>query len=153
MCYSPGGVAEAERLAPFAVRPTTAIASIMGIGLSQVTVNETCQDCANGKLHLDGIEYLYGKLTGDYGRTPPYPKSVRVAESVGRSTNFSPKYVQHYRGVTMEISQAALNHPYRWYGPWALSTNFVHHNMTLLIVANTSQNTLKQLAYRIAQTP
>lgn len=153
LCYDPAGVAVAERQAPFAVRPSAAVAATMHVSLSQVGINEACQYCANGKLHVTEIEYLYGKLTGDYGRTPPNPKSVRLIEGVGRSTHFEVRYVQQYRGMTMEISQAALDHPYRWYGPWVVSTNFVHHDLTLMIVANADQRTLEQLAYRIAQIP
>lgn len=150
-CYYPTQVAQAERQAPFGIRPSTAARQVMNLGLAQVIVTQTCDNCASNGWQTSGIEYLYGALPrgGDYGRVQAQPKSVLIMEGLGRSRNFPAKYVQHFRGMTMEISQAVMDHPYRWYGPWYLNANFPHRNLSLAIVANTDQGTLKRLAYTI----
>jgi hypothetical protein len=146
-CYAPAQVAQAERQVPFAVRPSAAVARTMHMSLSQVMVWTTPAPQSR-----KSITYIYGVLVpgGDYGRTPAQPKSIVIREDRGRA-NLQAQYLQRFHGVAMEVSQAALNHPYRTYGPWYLNANFPQRNLTLSITANLDQATLKQLAYRILQ--
>jgi hypothetical protein len=70
-------------------------------------------------------------------------------EYPGRVARFQTQYAQQACGTRMEISPAALDHPYRPYGPWYLIANFQHLNLSLGIVANMDQTTLKRLACAI----
>jgi hypothetical protein len=142
-CYAPRDVAKAERQARFAVRPSDVVYRILHLRLAQVGVWNNPPDLR--------IEYIFGTLVpgGDYGRAPAQPKLVVVREDRGRTIIRPSKYLQRVDGMAMEISPAALDHPYRAYGPWALSANFPHRNVTLSIVANINQTTLKRLALGI----
>lgn len=82
------------------------------------------------------IEYIFGQLVpgGGHGRAPGEPKSMVVREDGGRTVIRPSKYVQQVGGIRMEISPAALNHPYRSYGPWVLTANFLHRDVTLSIL-------------------
>jgi hypothetical protein len=142
-CYVPRDVAKAERQVPFARRPSAVVYRILHLRLAQVGVWTNPPDLR--------IEYIFGTLVpgGDYGRAPAQPKSVVVREDRGRAIIRPSKYLQRVDGMAMEISPAALNHPYRTYGPWALSANFPHRNVTLSIIANISQTSLKRLALGI----
>jgi hypothetical protein len=142
-CYAPAEVATAERQVPFAVRPSAMVHRTIHLRLAQVGVWRNPP--------VLRIEYIFGTLVpgGDYGRVSAQPRSVVVREDRGRTVIRPSKYVQRVSGMTMEISPAALDHPYRWYGPWFLTANFPHRNVTLSIIANTDQATLKRLALSI----
>jgi hypothetical protein len=149
-CYVPRDVAKAERQVAFARRPSAVVYRILHLRLAQVGVR--LAQVGDGTNPPDlRIEYIFGTLVpgGDYGRAPAQPKSVVVREDRGRAIIRPSKYLQRVDGMAMEISPAALNHPYRTYGPWFLSANFPHRNVTLSIIANISQTSLKRLALGI----
>jgi hypothetical protein len=66
-------------------------------------------------------------------------------------TKFVSKYTRTVGGARFEISQAALGHPYRSYGPWYLIGNFAHRHASFTITANIPQGSLVQLATVLRQ--
>ena len=141
-CYAPSQVATAEARAPFAVRPSPAVGRVLGLHLSQVIVY---WDNPNAKTptHLD---YIYGALRHDYGRAPALPESVVVTVSPGHAQGMERRYLHSACGTTFEVSQAALNHPYRSWGPWYLRGSFGRGTKQFAITANVQQSRLLQLA-------
>ncbi len=142
-CYAPRDVATVEQQVQFAVRPSAGAYHILHLRLAQVGIWKNPPGLR--------IEYIFGSLVpgGDYGRAPAQPKSAVVREDRGRTIIRPSKYVQRVGGMVMEVSPAVLDHPYRAYGPWFLSANFPHRNVTLRIIANINQSTLKRLALSI----
>ena len=141
-CYAPAQLKQAERRAPIAIPPSAAVARILRLDLAQVI---TYQPYGGSRSHAS-ISYLYGVLRSDYGRAPCNPTSMIISEYAKRYTTFVPKYTRIVGSARFELSQAALDHPYRSYGPWYLVGNFAHHNASFTITANVPQGRLIQLA-------
>lgn len=141
-CYAPGQVLQAEQRAPFAVRPNMAVARLLRLNLAQVIYYRSYA----GIPRVTSISYLYGVLRSDYGRAPGNPRSLLISEYPTRYTTFVPKYTRTVGGARFEISQAALNHPYRPWGPWYLVGNFAHRNASFALTANIPQGGLIELA-------
>jgi hypothetical protein len=117
------------------------VARVLRLSLVQVIVWRS-----GGTANQPSIDYLYGVLRHDYGRAPGEPVSLRLTESPGRYTHWQARYTRYVQGVPFEISQAALDHPYRSYGPWYLIGNFAHHDASFAITANEPQDRLLKLA-------
>jgi hypothetical protein len=147
-CYAPAQQAQAERRAPIAIRPTAAVASLLRLSLAQVV---SYQPPPGDSRNNASISYLYGVLRSDYGRAPGNPRSMMITEYARSYTTFVPKYTRTVGGARFEISQAALDHPYRSYGPWYLVGNFAHHHASFTITANIPQGSLIQLATMLRQ--
>jgi hypothetical protein len=146
-CYAPTQVAKAEAQAPFAIRPSSAVVQVLGLQLSQVIVYRTDPNSRTPSQ----LYYLYGALRHDYGRAPALPQSVVVTVAPGRAQRMEERYTYQACGARFEISQAALNHPYRPWGPWYLRGNFAHGARQFTITANVRQPRLTQLACAIHQ--
>lgn len=148
-CFTPAQATQAERSAPWAIRPDAAVDLTFGLKLSQVSTLQ-----APGARSVTEIDYLYGPLRHDYGRQGPRPVAIRVAEYRNRAdeSRFKPAWTHQVCGVKVEISPAAnpsQAHPS--YGPWYLIGNMKHGNRSIGIVANTGQVMLQTLACRILQ--
>jgi hypothetical protein len=148
-CYTPTAVAQAERLAPWAMRPNAAVSLTFGLGLSQVSI---WRSAPAGK--VTEIDYLYGPLRHDYGRQSAQPTAIRIQEFNSRANEakYKPAWTHQVCGVKIEISPAAdpaRAHPS--YGPWYLIANTKHGNRSIGIVANTGQTMLQTLACRMLQ--
>jgi hypothetical protein len=146
-CYAPAQLVQAERRAPVAIRPSAAVARILRLDLAQVIDYQPY----GGSRSNASISYLYGVLRSDYGRAPGNPTSMVISEYAKRYTTFVPKYTRIVGGARFELSQAALDHPYRSYGPWYLVGNFAHRNASFTITANVPQGRLMQLASTLRQ--
>jgi hypothetical protein len=148
-CYAPAGVAQAERSAPWAVRPDAAVNLTFGLKLSQVS---TWQRTPTGK--VAEVDYLYGPLRHDYGRQGAQPIAIRIAEYNTRANEakYKAAWTHQVCGVKVEISPAAdPAKPHPSYGPWYLTANMKHGNRSIGIVANTGQAMLQTLACRQLQ--
>jgi hypothetical protein len=144
-CYAPAQVANAEAQAPYAVRPSPAVAQVLGLHLSQVIAYRT-----NPTSHrASQLYYIYGALRSDYGRAPAFPQSVVVTVAPGRAVQMQTRYLRSACGTEFEVSQAALNHPYRPWGPWYLRGTFAGGTKQFTITANVRQPRLLELACAI----
>lgn len=148
-CYAPSAVAQAERSAPWAIRPDAAVSLTFGLKLSQVS---TWRSRPAG--NVTEIDYLYGPLRHDYGRQSAQPTAIRIQEFNHRANEaqYRPAWTHQVCGVKVEISPAAdpaRAHPS--YGPWYLIANMKHGNRSIGIVANTGQIMLQTLACRMLQ--
>jgi hypothetical protein len=61
------------------------------------------------------------------------------------------RYIHLACGAHFEVSQAALNHAYRPWGPWYLRGNFAHSTRQFTVTANVRQPRLIELACAIRQ--
>lgn len=148
-CFAPSSVAQAERSAPWAIRPDAAVNLTFGLKLSQVS---TWRPAGAGK--VTEIDYLYGPLRKDYGRQAAQPTAIRIQEFNSRANEarYKPAWTHQVCGVKVEISPAAnptKAHPS--YGPWYLIANTKHGNRSIGVVANTGQTMLQTLACRLLQ--
>jgi hypothetical protein len=149
-CFAPSAAAQAEKSAPWAIRPNAAVKLTFGLPLSQVS---TWRQTPGGK--VAEIDYLYGPLRHDYGRQAAQPVAIRIAEYNTRAneSRYRTAWTHDVCGVKVEISPAAdpaRAHP--TYGPWYLIANMKHGNRSIGIVANAGQSMLQTLACRILQT-
>lgn len=158
-CYSAADVKAATAGIPWAVDPSAAVKNVLGLDLSQVSVNSMPSSGTSSDVHPIQVDYLYGPLGLDYGRVGASPRVVRVIENQGKAqfaTRMAPgipmPIVRDACGTKVEISAAAdpqRAHPA--YGPWFLIASFPHGNHSVGIVANTDQQTLTRLACGILQ--
>jgi len=148
-CYAPAQELQAEQRAPIAVRPSAAVARLLRLSLAQVISYQPPP--GSGSRIPASISYLYGVLRSDYGRARANPRSMIITEYNQSYTKFVPKYTRMVGGARFEISQAAMDHPYRSYGPWYLIGNFAHRHASFTITANIPQGSLIQLATVLRQ--
>jgi hypothetical protein len=153
-CYGAADAKSATAGIPWTVDPSAAVKGVLGLELSQVSVNSMPSSGASNDAHPVQVDYLYGPLGLDYGRVGASPLVARVIEGPGRAqfaTRMAPgipmPVVRDACGTRVEISAAAdpqRAHPA--YGPWYLIASFPHGNHSVGIVANTDQQTLTKLA-------
>jgi len=138
---------------PWAVSRDTAVRLTFGIPLARVGVTHLPTPAPNGPRSVSRTDYFYGPIRRDYGRQDPSPIALWIQEGTGRAntSRFQHRLTHPVCGQKAGILQAALNHPYRPYGPWYLVVNFPHGNRSLGIVGNTGKQRLETLACRIIQ--
>jgi hypothetical protein len=158
-CYGPADAKSATAGIPWAVDPSAAVKDILGLNLSQVSVNSMPSSGTSSDVRPVQVDYFYGPLGLDDGRVGASPLVARVIENPGKAqfaTGMAPgipmPVVRDACGTKVEISAAAdPQRPHPAYGPWFLIASFPHGNHSVGIVANTDQQTLTRLACTITQ--
>jgi hypothetical protein len=148
-CFTPAGAVQAERSAPWAIRPDAAVNLTFGLQLSQVSTWRAPRGAA-----VSEIDYFYGPLRHDYGRQGARPTAIRISEYNSRANEslYRPAWTHQVCGVRVEISPAVNPaQPHPGYGPWYLIANTKHGNRSITVVANNSRPMLQTLACRLLQ--